>query len=325
MKRRDCHLCNAKALLIFCVVLGHALERDLIWSAPAAALYRIVYLFHMPLFAFLSGMGVKTPSACLRQAGRMLRLYLLAQGFCVLAALAWWPEQSGTLLSTPVWILWYPLSLASWCVLSAGLGHLAERRGRPGRARIALFLFALAAGLAVGNCDAVGRPWSLSRTLVFFPGFLAGRFWGWRWMARLTRLRGRKLPVCAAALTTSWLCWRALAGVEVRFLYQADSYAALSLSLVEGIRLRLLCYLGASAFSVLFLALCPSKHVFFTPLGNDTLPVFLCHPAFTALLRYLPYPVTLAVPAAALCAATAVGVIYLVGRWSRPLVRYQES
>ena len=325
MKQRDCHLCNAKALLILCVVLGHALERDLIWSTPAAALYRALYLFHMPLFAFLSGMGVKTPSACLRQAGRMLRLYLLAQGLCVLVALAWRRELAGALLTMPVWILRYPLSLASWCALAAGVERLTKRFGHAGGTRVALFLFTLAMGLAVGDWNAVGRPWSLSRTLVFFPCFLAGRFWGRQWMTSLARLRGRKLPLCAAALTASWLCWRALSGVEIRFLYQADSYAALSLSLVEGIQLRLLCYLGAAAFSVLFLSLCPSKHVFFTPLGNDTLPVFLCHPAFTALLRYLPYPVTLAIPAAALCAATAVGVIYLVGRWSQPLVRYQES
>ncbi len=324
LKQRDSWLCNAKALLILCVVFGHALERELGWSTAAEALYRMSYLFHMPLFAFLSGMGAQTPERCLRQAGRMLRLYLPAQGICVLAALLWRPELAAGLLVTPVWILWYPLSLALWCLLAAGAGRLAGSCGRTDIVRTALFLLALLLGLAAGGWDAVGRAWSLSRTLVFFPCFLAGQLWGWRGMAALARSWRLRLALLLLSLPALCACWRALAEVEVRFLYQADSYAALSLPLARGLALRLAYYLAAAALSAVFLSLCPRGRVFFTPLGNETLPVFLCHPVFTGLLRCLPYPVALAVPVSALCAVAAAGAIYLAARWSQPLVRYRR-
>ena len=48
---------NLKALLIFLVVFGHALE--LAFFRRISIMYTFLYLFHMPLFVFCSGYFAK--------------------------------------------------------------------------------------------------------------------------------------------------------------------------------------------------------------------------------------------------------------------------
>ena len=55
MKVRNVYICNLKALLIFLVVFGHFIERDIGTNSAVHALYRGIYLFHIPLFVFTSG------------------------------------------------------------------------------------------------------------------------------------------------------------------------------------------------------------------------------------------------------------------------------
>lgn len=51
---RDYGMDNLRCLLMMCVVLGHLLE--ICPSSPGSEfLYRILYVFHMPAFVFLTG------------------------------------------------------------------------------------------------------------------------------------------------------------------------------------------------------------------------------------------------------------------------------
>lgn len=57
---RDSFLDSSKALLIFCVVFGHFLERMIGWSDPKShVLLGLIYSIHMPAFIFISGMLFK--------------------------------------------------------------------------------------------------------------------------------------------------------------------------------------------------------------------------------------------------------------------------
>ncbi|MGQ9426875.1 acyltransferase family protein [Gilvimarinus sp. F26214L] len=53
-KRND-HIDNIKGILIFCVVVGHAIEPLIARSDLSAWLYWFLYIFHMPLFIAVSG------------------------------------------------------------------------------------------------------------------------------------------------------------------------------------------------------------------------------------------------------------------------------
>ena len=53
-KERDYYFDNLKAVLIFLVVLGHFLL-PIYDDAFLVVLKRLIYVFHMPLFVFVSG------------------------------------------------------------------------------------------------------------------------------------------------------------------------------------------------------------------------------------------------------------------------------
>lgn len=220
MKRRSCDICNLKVFLLFCVVLGHALERDIGYDIAAANLYRVLYLFHMPLFAFVSGLGAKSGPACFKQARQAFKQYLCAQGLVLLVCLLVQPGSFSFYLTRPYWHLWYLLSLASWQLLAGG-AHLVMAHTGPrtiARTKVWLLLLAVAAGLLAGYLPAIGRAFSLSRTLVFFPFFLAGAFWGEGILNRASQmvwLLPLALPVAVGGYFFA-------AKLPVSFLYQAQ-------------------------------------------------------------------------------------------------------
>ena len=67
MKERKAFYCNAKVLLLFLVIYGHLLEKRIADSEIILWQYRAIYAVHIPLFAFLSGMFLKSEYACIKQ------------------------------------------------------------------------------------------------------------------------------------------------------------------------------------------------------------------------------------------------------------------
>lgn len=321
MKRRNCQLCNLKAILLFCVVLGHALERDIAYDATVAALYRFLYLFHMPLFVFVSGMGMKRGQAGFRQVCQTGKQYLGAQGLVLLVCAIARPNLLSTYLLRPFWHLWYLLSLASWQLLACGMNLVLERTGRGNISRFAFLFLSVAAGLLAGNFPMVGRDFSLSRTLVFFPFYLVGALWGQKiidWVSRAYWL----FPLVLLMAATGYFYTTKL---PVSFLYQAEGYSTFGLDGLSGIQARLLCYLAAMACSVLVLLVCPKRRLALTPLGGDTLMPYLLHPVFIWCLKALPYAPQYAVPVSMATAFAAIICIHLCFKWSRPLFVFTNS
>lgn len=254
IKLRSAYYCNLKLLLLFLVIYGHAIEPTISKDPMLLGLYRLIYLFHMPLFAFVSGLFVKNAAGCLRQIRRLLPLYLLCQSIAVGLGQARW--------HTPWWILWYLLSLCCWLALSALL--LKWKRG--GWWILAL---AVAAGCLAGRIRWVGRPWSLSRTIVFFPYFWLGVLlppeFPWH------RFRLPSLPALGLIGVT----------FPVATLYHAGPCAPLT---------RLACYGCAAALSLLVLSWCPARRFPWTKAGADTLPAYLLHGPLLRLLPGIPHP-----------------------------------
>ena len=59
IKDRDYFFDNARAILIFLVVLGHLLQPYTSEDKFLQALYLLIYSFHMPTFLFISGYFAK--------------------------------------------------------------------------------------------------------------------------------------------------------------------------------------------------------------------------------------------------------------------------
>ena len=292
VKLRSARYCNLKLLLIFCVVYGHWIE-PWIWGDGALKLqYKMIYLVHMPLFAFLSGLFLRNGGDCIRSIMRTLPLYLLCQGIAVLfggGQVKW---------LTPWWHLWYLLSLFWW----SGAAWLWFRFGR-GKGKGLILAASILAGCLAGYVPWLGRFLSGSRTVVFFPYFWLGVMMepGFDWK----RLRLVSLGLLGlAAFPAAWI----LEDAGVAFLYQAGPFG----SVEYGAALRLACYAVGTSMGLTLLAWVPEGRLPFSRAGADTMWVYLLHGPVVAALRELAVP-----PWAIL--AGSVGLIwafYQVFRWN---------
>lgn len=306
IKNRCTYLCNLKLLLIVLVVLGHSLEQI---HAQDSMVYRIIYLFHMPLFAFVTGLHLKTVQKCLKQARSAVLLYAAVQGVIVLAGRL--AGYSSMRLAVPFWHLWYLLSLCLWALTAAASCLWLKKHAHGG---VPLLLAAVACALLCGALP-IGKLLSLSRTVCFFPYVLLGVLCPVKLQEGLSA-KSRCLLAAAGGLGLLPL-WAVLRDVPYEFFYQAAGYDKFSLSIPEGCILRFFCLLAALGLGALTLAAVPAWKLPVTKIGGDTLPAYLLHILF--------------VPLAALFRADGQGgflvifsfmvvlLIWELGRWSRPL------
>lgn len=267
---RDARYCNLKLLLMFLVIYGHLIE-PWIWQSQARMTqYRWIYLFHMPLFCFLSGLFLHDSKSCGRQFRKMLFLYFLLQTAVVLLG------DGKVKPFTPYWHLWYLFSYSVW----AGLGWIWFCVCK-GKGKIMILVCAVLAGCGAGLIPSIGRALSLSRTLVFFPYFWLGLIcdpqYPWqklKWIGLsalgmvivLMRNGGNQIPVV--------------------FLYQAAPYGAVQ----HGVSLRLTCYLLGVLICVFLLSFTPRRRFPFTRAGADTMPAYLAHAPIVRSISKLDIP-----------------------------------
>ena len=276
--QRDIHLDNAKGLLMVLVLAGH-----LVWPVPSPdratdALYVFIYAFHMPLFALVSGFlshADWNPARIGREAGRLLVPY------AVFAAIQWLLMRGLGLAPNPVieghYGLWFLMSLFCWRALLPLLMRL------PGPWPL---LAGLGAALACGYLPFVGMGFSLSRTLVFLPCFLAGHLLRARGFA-LSRpanpLRGT-LGLLALAL----LCIPLAARNVHPVLYSAHSYQVLGLDPITAPLVRLARLGLALGGGFALLAVTPVRPCLLTKVGERSLTVYLLHSPLLVLYRAFP-------------------------------------
>lgn len=313
---------HARFVLIALVVVGHLLEQLVDAGPLAAALYRWIYLFHMPAFVLVSGAVSKatlTRRRVFALASGLLLPYLIFQTLYP----AWdaWLSHSGDWSQgylTPYWLLWYLVSLACWRLLLPLFARL----------KFALPLavgIALAAGLALWT----GYPLSFSRTLVFFPLFLLGYRIGARRLQHLGGARSRRLVaamILLAAAAGAWL----LRDLDPEWLYASVGYSSLDVAPVAGVATRLALLIASAACALSVLALMPrrARHAGF---GRRSLTAYLIHGllvrglvaagAFGLVAQALQ-------PWSALLLCVAAGVVVaallstrLAGRLTAPLTR----
>lgn len=169
IKDRDYFFDNARAILIFLVVLGHLLQPYTSEDKFLQALYLLIYSFHMPTFLFISGYFAKNldkPNYLEKIAKKLLLPYVIFFAFFSLYYYFTGKEDAIQLDPfNPVFALWFLLTLFFFHVVL-----VIVRRYNP---YIVLFISILVSVLAgfSGNIDSY---MSISRTIVFFPIFFIG-------------------------------------------------------------------------------------------------------------------------------------------------------
>lgn len=268
LKDRDAGYCNLKLLLMTMVVYGHLIEPMIYDNKILYEIYRIVYLVHMPMFTFLSGLFLRNIRSCLAQAGKAIIYYIVFQSiylvfdFCV-------NQRIGSII-TPYWHLWYLLSLALWSLIGALYYLMEDRLKWKWQIKMIVVIVAIATGCFAGGIKEIDYRLSLSRTLVFLPYFLAGV------LCKMETGWNRYCKIGAGVLIVSMILYVIIRGrLPVEFLWQSQGYGVLEFE--NGCVLRIICYILGGGISFFLLTNMTKKRFFFTKIGSDTMFIYVMH------------------------------------------------
>ena len=168
IKNRDSYWDNLKLVLIFLVVLGHFLIPIPKKGQFIAVIYYWIYLFHMPAFVFVSGYFSKS---YVQKERKEYKLTGLLSIYCIFTVSLWIIQLLFSRHFNPMVLLsnsmapWYMAAMFFWYLLIPYVSCLSFSVSFP----VSLIL-----ALAVGLYSECGNFFMLSRTIVFFPFFLAG-------------------------------------------------------------------------------------------------------------------------------------------------------
>lgn len=273
---------NVKAFLIILVVFGHLLEYFLHLNDIFKWTYVLIYSFHMPLFAFVSGFLSKDNNIKKTAPNILFQFLFYNILYAVFIVILFYLnpdlmevslsqiEVSGSIspivtLLTPYWLMWYMLSLLFWRIM------LVYFKKRP------IFLVAaVIIGILFGFVDIYGRILSIQRTFSLFPFFLAGYFIDYEKIKDFTKNPYSKLLLIipVIVLPPSYLF---IDHIDVNIFYYSDSFKDLGYSNLHGALLRITLYTVSSLMGALFIILIPHNYNKYTDIGLNTLNIYILH------------------------------------------------
>ena len=295
-KTRDPFWDNARFMCIVLVVAGHAIQPMSRSSDLAYATYLLIYTFHMPAFAIMSGYftksGPPTRTGLKRVITDLLLPYLIFE--TIWSALS--VVISGTFslnYASVSWTLWFLLALAVFRIL---IPYIALLRWP--------VTISVIVSIAAGYLPELDSTFAMDRIIALMPFFVIG--WALKERGILKNAgffepRHPLVVIAAAVLLASVLATFLVTAEALRaenlqrWFFFKQSYAELSLpaDLTPGPWGGLI-RLGVIAMALImcwaFFTLVPRRLYRFTPLGAYTLYVYLLHTFVLFPLRETPSP-----------------------------------
>lgn len=303
IKGRNKYICNIKAVLIFLVVLGHVLENYL--DKPAVlAIYKFIYIFHMPLFVFISGKMTKSISVCKKQMLKSMELYCIFDLFYVVYERVIYDKRLDPF--TPYWHLWYLFALIVWSALGMLFLWLQEHKVS---SKI-IFFGTVIASLMIGTVKFADRRFALQRIFAFLPYFYLGM------TVDIDDIKDKKWIKIASIIISLIAVPIVVIYVPKSFIYQATPYSG---DILTVILMRLVCEIAAAAVSIIILLYMPDKKLAFTAVGKDTLPIYVFHPVAIPVICFFTDISLGVIPGAVIFTAWIIAVIYMASRFVRPI------
>ena len=299
---RDPYWDIVKGLLMSLVVLGHFLQLYLKNAGGGAPVLEstlcLIYLFHMPLFVFVSGMFSKSLAKRRERAFDELIIPFIACQVLWLAVIAVvdGPRVAASRLLVPQFALWYLVALFAWRVL---LPDLAKIR----------FMLPIAASLFfIGQFfSGIDNTFAAQRTIGFLVFFLLG----YRLDAERVVLFVRRVPLAVAivllvgafAALFAVFCNTAVPYDKVFRVLTHGAHIDGSTGYLFGIGAYAVAFVGAVVLSACFLRVALSFKSLdaLSEIGSDTMPLYLAHgyvvkavcATLVPLLPELPEPLLL--------------------------------
>ncbi len=294
---------NLKGVLIFLVVFGHSLELCKENSLVIKIIYMFIYLFHMPVFVFISGYFSKNLDKSRNKAFRnFLVPYLIFNTLWNIVSIPVVGIENFSLL-TPGWALWYLISMFYWRISLKDIIRIKY-----------IFPISLVIGVLAGLSSEFDTFLSLSRSLFFFPFFLGGYYTTEK---QLIQFRQRKIGLITIILTITFLAAIILAYSDIlpiEFLYSNQSFAEFSLVFWLGILGRIFLYIIGFSFVYILVNVVKPTKTFFTNIGFNTFPVYILHTYVVAVVFAINYYIPWVFLQLLVCGVTSAFITYILSR-----------
>lgn len=268
---RDVALDNLKFILIALVIVGHVIEPLVGRFEWVKGVYIFIYLFHMPMFAYVSGVvsSRKIDDAVINSIVTKLVIpYLFLE--IIYSLFDFFVFSRNTLTISPLvpyWILWYMFSLILWRLLLPIYSQF--------KFPILLSIFT---GLACGF-NSYDYNLSFSRTFVFFPFFLLGHYGHAKILEKIGKYEiSRIIGIAVIAATLVIILTTAEhSSFNFGWLYGSRSYSKLGVEWEQGVIYRACIYALALLLGMAFLSVVPKRRGFYTAYGKESLYIYVLH------------------------------------------------
>ena len=161
---RDLYWDSLKCVLIFFVVYGHIIEVDYPIGSFNRAMYNLIYMFHMPLFIFISGRfsHIADRLKYKRNLLRLFETFVVFHIILTIVSIALGGDFNFDFLTTPNWILWYLVALIYWRIM---FYFIPERWLHHQK-----YMIIASLGICLlGGFIPIGSPFVVQRTLSSLP------------------------------------------------------------------------------------------------------------------------------------------------------------
>lgn len=268
IKSRDTFVDSIRGVAIFLVVFGHFIE-PYIGYEQFRLLYLSIYLFHMPLFVFITGIFVKTTLNERDYTGIIKGIFIPLLVFQILYKLFvyFYPSGYGYGPLVPHSILWFLLSLIMWRIFAPFFLS-------PVGLSISIMM-----ALVAGYFPQIGYDLSLARTVYFFPFFIFGGLYGKRILQIVSNHRMVSCVLFAACILIGIYWFQN--GLYQHALYGTYPYKDKGISIADYPMIgRFLVFLLSLTTLISFCAFIPTKSRMLQLIGTSTIAIYLLHQFF---------------------------------------------
>lgn len=272
LKKRDYYFDTLKGLLILFVITGNSLELASPQNINTHYFILFLYMFHMPMFTFVSGYFCKlSKRTTVQKVKSTFKLYFFAQ----LSYIIFYKYILGNSgykfeLLYSQWTLWYLLSLTCWYILSDYVGN-----------KKIWLIGSIIVSLILGFDNSIGSLGSVSRTIFFFPFFLAGMSFKKEYVDILKKHR---LKLLIGSIIMLILLYIFSHSIKIELLFELSSYSSYYDNLLFPLSIRAFHYIGAFLIGGFILTLVPNFKTILSPIGKNSLILYLLHGAISNIL-----------------------------------------
>lgn len=266
INKRDLGLDALKAILIILVVFGHAIEY-LKLDGIFTKIQGVIYVFHMPVFIFISGyFSKKFEDAESKNIKNVLiPFFIFNTAYIILDEKTRIDGKTAEYLNIfmPVYAYWYLFSLFIWKVL---IKYVTKFKF----SIVLIFLISL----YIGIVNEANRFLSVSRTLAFFPYFMLGYYTSRVHIEKIRKLNKKlTVPIILILMGITYILSDNI--IDVELFKNAQSYHSLKVGNLKGMEIRTFQFCVSILMTVCLINLVPQKNNYLSNIGQKTITVYL--------------------------------------------------